>query len=216
MIAKAREELRTFNSEGEVHYPVIRPEHRICDRCERGSAEFHMSPQPTPIATVEDLAAWQDFISRWTIDYPVRARWEAFADEGHHVRIRRVMRSVPDSSDPTRILAIDIDGLLVPSSRPDGESARWVRAALVYHLIHELDEFLTFDGDRVFDPHNRRPTLCEACITADDRHERKEYQVTPIDHRQLREMDRDDFRFYREHGPFETMEELRAARVGSR
>lgn len=53
-------------------------------------------------------------------------------------------------------------------------------------------------------------------IQPHERHERKEYPVTPIDHHQLRDMDRDDFRFYREHGPFETMEELRAARVGSR
>ncbi len=152
-----------------VLYPPIASEHRLCDVCERGDHGHQATPQPTPFAEPGDLEAWQDFVSRWSIDYPVRARFSAYLDKTFDgnpiVRISMDTIEVPDSRDPMEMMNSNSQGLLVPSRRPDEESPRWIRALMLYHLTHELDEFLAFEGRRVFDPHGA-PVHCASCTSS--------------------------------------------------
>lgn len=150
----------------EVEYPTIAPEFRICDRCEGGPTEHHSTPSPTPAAQPGDLEAWNAYLAKWSITYPVCATFAAYLDgddyDYRYIRIQLVTHGAPDSRDPSKIKRSDDSvGLLAPSRLPDPETPRWIRSLLRYHVSHELDEFLMFDGSRVFEPHDRRPAFCD-------------------------------------------------------
>lgn len=100
-----------------------------------------------------DLEAWLEFLRRWRVVMPIRIELDALSNGP--IVYMRMTSTQPDSrrgkrDDTMTYLTIDIP---VPSPKPDEHSARWVRALLRWLVLHELDEFIEVDGDRVFDPH---------------------------------------------------------------
>lgn len=143
------------------------PEFQICNRCEMAQGD-HRAVSPTPIATEEEFAAWKAYLARWTLDYPVKARFEPAMYPhpdgiGWFIRINFLYPEERDARDPSKIPAPSM-GLLSPSRLPDRDTPRWLRANLLYHLNHELDEWLRFDDQVPFDPHHQSVYQCEDCI----------------------------------------------------
>ena len=123
---------------------------------------FRQKPEEVPPA---DLVAWSDYLAKWNVPKPVRIKLSAERN-GHMVFMRMEARE-PDARQYPRNnrqhpledvdLAIEI---MVPTPRPDESSARWVRALLRWLVCHELDEYTSVGGERIFDPHRhgRSPT----------------------------------------------------------
>lgn len=109
----------------------------------------------------QDLKAWEEFLARWSVELPIKIAVMALANGP--VVYMRMSSAQPDARCPnprhanTTYLTVDIP---VPTAQPDESSARWVRALLRWLVLHELDEFIKVDGERVFDPHRggRTPT----------------------------------------------------------
>lgn len=144
------------------------PAFQLCERCER-QGNAHAGPQmvPTPTdTTAAELRAWQDYLARWRIDFPVVARFEAYIDdrEGQILRIRVRYHGEPDARDPSKTIDHPGTGYLAPSRLPDDETPRWLRQQLRYHLDHELDEHLRCGDVRPFNPHHDSGYICESCL----------------------------------------------------
>ena len=159
---------------GGVRIDQPKPEEfQVCDECEKLKGDHH-GVCPTQIETsVERRDVWAAYLARWSLRYPCSLRLEAVlqpVDGGAYLRIDT---SYPDETDvrddskrppPT-------SGLWPNSMYPDENTPRWLRANILYHLGHELDERLLFDGERVFDPHHVSVYVCENCIARDRLHD---------------------------------------------
>lgn len=167
-MTKTRYPSEIFSAGIRIDKPIL-PEFQVCDRCEKINGDYR-SPAPTPIATQEDQRIWQEYLSRWKLRYPVKLTLSAELDWQSHLRIVFRYEDEPDSREDTNQQIQTTGGLLVPSPRPDENTPRWIRTNIQYHLGHELDEHLRFDGDRVFDPHVDATYICESCVNIDDHH----------------------------------------------
>lgn len=171
---KTRYASQIIGSSGRVDKP-LEPQFQVCDRCEKISGD-NRSTVPTPIETDDKRAnAWRDYLARWTVDYPCKARFwvtkhfldaRDSPDRRYYLRINFDYPDEKDSSDGVSPVpgAEDRLGLWPPSLYPDENTPRWLRANLLYHLGHELDEWLRFDGERVFDPHHMSYYHCDDCV----------------------------------------------------
>lgn len=150
---------------GRVRLDVPVPkEYQLCHDCERLKGDYR-GITPTPKATQEELDAWIAYAARWTLTYPVKLELSPYVDGNGHLRIDFIYPEEKDARNPAELLDRSKSaGLLAPSHFPDGETPRWIRANVLYHLSHELDEWLKFDGQTVFDPHAEAHHLCEPCI----------------------------------------------------
>ncbi len=177
---------------GGVRVDVAVPtQFQLCDLCERGHGD-HSSVAPTPVET-DDVRfdAWSAYLARWSLRYPCRlelrcekqvigshealetseavaakdgARSAPYPSGAYYLRIGFRYPDERDSRDGVSPAPEGGPGLWPPSLLPDENTPRWLRANLIYHLLHELDEHLTLDGERVFDPHVRAVHWCEGCI----------------------------------------------------
>ena len=153
---------------GEIHYGGERvdkprpPEFQVCEHCETNRSDYR-SPSPTPQATNEQFDAWNEYMARWRLDYPVKVRFAVAIDWLGHLRISFLYIDEPDSRDPSKMLPISMKGFLAPSLLPDENTPRWIRQNLRYHLDHELDENLKLDDAHPFDPHHVSAYWCEDC-----------------------------------------------------
>ena len=145
---------------------------QLCDHCERGAGDYR-SVAPTPIETDDArFDAWSSYLARWSLRYPCRLELRAErqwldADETRfYLRIGFHYPDEHDSRDEVSPAPHGGSGLFPPSMLPDENTPRWLRANLLYHLAHELDEHLKLDGNRVFDPHVKALYFCEACTAA--------------------------------------------------
>jgi len=147
----------------DVSVPV---EFQLCD-CERSPGDLR-SVVPTPVE-VDDHRhdAWSEYLSRWSCSYPCRvvARCEKqiLGPEGYYLRIRLDYPDERDSRDPLVAMPPGGLGLWPPSDLPDENTPRWLRSNVLYHLCHELDEHLKFDGIVVFNPHVSAVHVCGKC-----------------------------------------------------
>lgn len=109
-----------------------------------------------------DHKAWQDYLAKWDIQMPFRIHLTA--ETNGHMVFMKMHAVVPDArSSRAGIIAKNIIlevEVLVPTTKPDERTERWVRALLRWLVTHELDEWIEVDGVRVFDPHRdgRTPT----------------------------------------------------------
>lgn len=156
---------KIFRSGDRVDVPISE-EFQVCDLCERQQGD-HRAPAPTPIATVEQCAAWCDYLKRWSLRYPCKISMSAKLDQISHLRIVITFHDEPDASDSENrivIVSLTTGDLLAPSVLPDIDTPRWIRANIMYHLNHELDEHLKFDDKRPFDPHVTAIYYCDDCF----------------------------------------------------
>ena len=104
-----------------------------------------------------DLDACAEYLDKWKVEHPFPIVIEAVANG--HIVFMKLSANQPDASKPYGEVSLEIE-IIVPTPRPTPESDRWVRALLRWFVCHELDEFITVDGKRIFDPHRdgRRPT----------------------------------------------------------
>lgn len=141
-------------------------EFRFCDSCERMSGSYH-SVTPTPIERDDKrFDAWNAYLPGWSMAYPWRLEMRPVKQElgdGYYLRIEFRYPDERDSRDGVSPVAAGL-GLWPPSWLPDEHTPRWIRANLQYHIGHELDEHLTFNGERPFDPHHQSHHQCDACI----------------------------------------------------
>lgn len=104
-------------------------------------------------APTANYHAWADWLSRWSVPRPLAIHL-SIARTGARTFIR-IFTSVPDSVLPEatrRDIELKLE-VLVPTEEPDVDSDRWLRALLRWLVCHELDEWISVDGVRVFDPH---------------------------------------------------------------
>lgn len=160
-----------FKSGGSRIDQPVPPEFQLCARCERQQGDYR-SVAPTPIATEEQLAAWTTYLARWTLEYPVKLRlvpvFCQHPDGGPMLRIIFDYYEEKNARNPAEAAPRAI-GIFPPSLLPDENTPRWIRANILYHLNHELDEWLKLDGQHVFDPHHQSHYECDNCIVVDDK-----------------------------------------------
>jgi hypothetical protein len=153
-----------FDSKGRIDVPVP-SEFQLCTRCERPGGDYR-STVPTPVEADDTRHdAWSAYLRRWKLIYPCRLELKCQRQQvegGYYLRIAFAYPDERDSRDGVSPLPEAV-GLWPPSLLPDDETPRWLRWNLVYHLLHELDENLTLDGQRVFDPHVDAIYYCEKC-----------------------------------------------------
>jgi hypothetical protein len=67
-----------------------------------------------------------------------------------------VQAELPDTYQPGRTIRIGSNHPVPPyfTRMPPIERARWLRSVLHAMEVHEADEWLTVDSERLFDPHN--------------------------------------------------------------
>lgn len=118
---------------------------------------FRSKPEDVPPA---DLEAWSEYLAAWHVPKPVEIKLSAVPN-GRMVFM--LMEAFQDDAAGLLYLPDQVHlriEIMVPTPRPDENSARWVRALLRWLVLHELDEYTKVAGQRVFDPHRggRTPT----------------------------------------------------------
>lgn len=142
------------------------PESQLCTECERARGD-HRSTSPTPIETDDvRFLAWSTYLARWSLTYPchlaLRAEKQELGDGTYYLRIGFHYPDERDSRNGGPAPDSGV-GLWPPSLYPDEDTPRWIRANILYHLNHELDEHLRLDGKLVFDPHHDSAYMCDSC-----------------------------------------------------
>lgn len=147
-----------------------RTPYQLCERHERSIGDYR-SVCPTSVEEDDDrFAVWSEYLSRWSLTYPVRLElsaereWISDGRRGYYLRIGFHYPDERDSADRSKPAPRPVRGLLPPSLYPDGDTPRWLRSNLLYHLTHELDEHLRLDGVTVFDPHAQVRHVCDDCL----------------------------------------------------
>lgn len=139
---------------------------QLCVYCERPMGDS-TTVSPTPIETDDArFDAWSQFLQGWALSYPCRLALYCTKDPtegGYYLRVAFAYPDERDSRDGVTPLSPTM-GLWPPSLLPDEETPRWLRANLIYHLVHELDEHLRLDGVVVFDPHINAHYVCQECV----------------------------------------------------
>lgn len=84
---------------------------------------------------------------------PFTIDWAKRANEFNRIRFW-VYREAPDRDDPTELGEFGRHGDL-PVTVPDERVVLWTVQQVLHNLAtHEVDEFFTYNGELIFDPHD--------------------------------------------------------------